>query len=279
MKKINYTENGAHYYDKEGNPRYDAGLKQAREEELLISPTTYLRILDKPAITNWKIDQFLQSAHEIMGKFPTTDLNDMKAYAKQNFDERNNQAYLGTLTHDVLEEAVKAAIPYKAWDPFFMDVADKDIRPIKGSITLAWEWFTKNAINAVPEQVVVSERYRYAGKKDIGAHILSPWKAGEYVNSTLDWKTQGVKHPGFQKRDPSKLYAAKVNQYKEWVIQLSAYSAPSAAKMGVIGVIGTDPSFPFFKPFYYDQAELVNGFKVFRCLQVLYGLLNNIEIP
>jgi hypothetical protein len=276
---IKYTENGAHFYDRNGTPRYDANIATARKENLLISPTTYLKILDKPQITNWKIDQYLQSAHEIMSQFPTTSLDDVKAYSKKNFDERNNQAEIGSLCHAVLEEAVKNAIPMKAWDPFFMDVADKQIVPIKKSMDLAWDWFTKNAINAQAESVVVSERYRYAGKKDVGAHILSPWESKVYLQATLDWKTQGVKHPGYQKRDPTKLYAVKFNEYKEWVIQIAAYSATTADRMGVVGVIGTKPEFPFFRPIYYNQERLVQGFKVFRCLQILYGLIQDIEIP
>lgn len=279
MAKMKYTQDGSHYYDLDGTPRYDATLATAKKENLLISPTTYLKILDKPQITNWKIDQYLQSSHEIMQKFPNTDLNDMKAYAKQNFDERNNQAHIGTLIHAVLEEAVKAGIPAGAWDPFFMDVADKEIHPIKGSVDLAWKWFTSNAINATAESVVVSSKYRYAGKKDVGAHIKDPNNPKTYLRATLDWKSQGVKFPGYQKRDPSKLYAVKVNEYKEWVIQMAAYAAPTADEMGVIGIIGTKPDFPFFKPVYYTQAQLVEGFKVFRCLQLLYGLVNSIEIP
>lgn len=274
---MKFTSDGAHFYDQDGVPRYDATLTQAKKEGLLISPTTYLGILDKPAITNWKIKEYLVSAHEIMNQFPDTSIDELNQFAKQNFDSRNNAAEKGTAIHWILEEAIKAALPLSAFKKFFLSNADPLIHDLIGSVYLAYEWFVHNCINPTVEGIIVSKKYRYAGKKDVACEALDE-TGTKYLSTVLDWKSQNIHHNGFYVKEPTKPKKPRVNIYKEWVIQIAAYAAPSADEQGIIGIIGTDPAFPYFQIQRYNQKELLEGFKVFRHLQFLYALLNNIEI-
>ena len=70
-----YLAESGHWYDRSGNPAYEVPNKSrggmrptritdAKKLNLVPSVTTVIGILDKPALTNWKIERILDSAIE-----------------------------------------------------------------------------------------------------------------------------------------------------------------------------------------------------------------------
>lgn len=118
----------SHYYEKTSNgvePRHFVGVSSrpgelrptritdARKNGWFPSVTTVMGMLDKPALTNWKIDEHLKIAYELGCKWG----DKFKGYELQSFidDVKNGtQAALdkapkdGTDFHDVLETYFKA---------------------------------------------------------------------------------------------------------------------------------------------------------------------------
>jgi len=122
---VKSPENG-HWYYTDGRPCYEVAkadgkgmtpttLRHARKLNLLPSVTTILRILDKPALTAWKIEQAVlavmttprlaaESDDEFIQRVLKTD--------KEQDKERDAAAQLGTDVHAAIEDALTGH-PYR----------------------------------------------------------------------------------------------------------------------------------------------------------------------
>lgn len=116
---VKKSESG-HWYEKNGTPAYtviakgtglprQTTLADARKLGLLPSVTTILRILDKPALTSWKIEQAVLAvlttprlAGEADDAFTTRVLSSERVQDQ----EAAAAADLGTTIHDALEKAM-----------------------------------------------------------------------------------------------------------------------------------------------------------------------------
>ena len=239
---------GNHYYDKEGNPRHDATMREVKKEDLLISVTTYLGLLAKPGLEKWKIEGRLKIGYELLKASGDLSLEDFMRAVNNIFDERNNAADIGTKVHDAIDDMVTNAIPLPAARDYYYAHAHEDVKNLWNSVQKAYVWFNDIvSVSGGSEETIVSIDERYAGRLDYYGSIKDP--EGIPAIGILDWKTQNVKHPGHRKDGNVK--AGKVSKYPEWGMQLGAYSKPKKAIHGYIGVIGTNPLFPFFKPYHY----------------------------
>ncbi len=107
----------SHWYERDGTPRYtiigkngkerDTTLKDARRLGLVPSVTTVLDVLNKSALTEWKVKQGILAALTLPRHIGETDefylarvLNDSKQQAIQAAEE-------GTRIHDAIEASFK----------------------------------------------------------------------------------------------------------------------------------------------------------------------------
>lgn len=113
---------GEHWYTREGDPFYEVekrggGLRavtiaDARKIGAVPSVTTILSVIDKPALTNWKVDQGILAAltlPRIDGEAEADWLRRVKLDSQQ---QAKDAASEGTRIHDALEQFYKGkAIP------------------------------------------------------------------------------------------------------------------------------------------------------------------------
>lgn len=108
---------GQHWYTPEGDPCHwiemadgrqrDTTLRDARKLNLLPSVTSIMNLLDKPALTNWKMKQVLLASLTL----PEIDNEEPDEYAKRimrdAFKESEHARDRGTEIHDCLESIAK----------------------------------------------------------------------------------------------------------------------------------------------------------------------------
>lgn len=201
-----YTSNGEPMHEV---PKKDGGMRRAtladaRKQNLLRSVTSYLKVLAKPELEAWKIEQAClavltsphlpnESADDFVKRVLTTE--------RQQEQERDMKADLGKQLHDAManlmmgQECDRALLPWV--EPAFKAV--RELCPI----TLA------------VEKVLVGSGY--AGRCDfIGDHT-----SGDEM--IVDWKSTG--------KLPTR------GSWPEHVLQLSAYAA--ARERESLGNVGT----------------------------------------
>jgi hypothetical protein len=108
---------GEHWYARDGKPSYEieskggslraVTLRDARTLGLVPSVTTVLNVIDKPALTSWKVDQGILAALTL----PKIEGEDDKAYLARIKSDSGQQvkdaADEGTRIHDAIEQAYK----------------------------------------------------------------------------------------------------------------------------------------------------------------------------
>ena len=189
---------GSHYYDKQGNPRHGATMREVKKEGLLISVTTYLSIINKPGLEKWKLEERLKLANEIMKDHPDLSYDEMKQCVSQMFEERHDAADRGTKAHDILDLMVSNAVPIDGARDFFYAQAKDEIHSMWGSIEKAYRWFNDVVVvTGKTESTITNLDDCYAGKLDFSGGICSPDMDPKHqAHGIIDWKTQGVKRPG-----------------------------------------------------------------------------------
>ena len=270
---------GNHYYDKEGNPRHNARIKEVRDEQLLVSVTTYLGMIDKPGIKFWKENGLITAAYDLVKEgldYRSLTATDFIRAVNNEFNMNNNAAEIGTAVHAVLEALIREQPRGYAIKEFFLAYADDLAKPLYEVILKAYNWHSNvcTGIGAV-EKTVVNIEDRYAGQLDFIGFLRGPNNDNESLG-IIDWKTQGLKHPGFSKRDPSKMLKVKINKYDTWPLQMGAYAKIEKARHGYIGVISSNPDFPYFEAIHYTGEQLVTGYKTFKKITELFQILNNL---
>lgn len=114
------SEQGSHWYYPDGRPCYEVPkadgkgttpttLRHARKMGLLPSVTTILRILDKPALTAWKIEQAVlavMTTPRLAGEPDDKFIERVLKTDKEQDKERDAAAQLGTDVHAAIEDAL-----------------------------------------------------------------------------------------------------------------------------------------------------------------------------
>lgn len=123
---VKTPENG-HWYFPDGTPCYEVAkadgkgmttttLRHAKKMNLLPSVTTILRVLDKPALTAWKVEQAVLAVMTTPRQPNEPDdafIKRVLSEDKEQDKERDAAAKLGTDVHS----AIELAITGKAYDP------------------------------------------------------------------------------------------------------------------------------------------------------------------
>lgn len=187
------SADSAHWYDKDGNPRHDATLREARKEFLLPSVTSILSIKEKPALVNWKVAQILSQALTMHREPDESDDAFIERVKAADEEERAKAPDKGSEVHRQIADYVRGLTE----DPRCEGV---DLGPVKSWIDL----------------------HTFSGKTEV--RFASPLGFGGCIDyegtadgnpALIDWKTQSVKLD--KKGNPSPAF------YDEWCWQLAAY--------------------------------------------------------
>jgi len=124
----------SHFYLKDGTPFYEvpykdptkgmrkATLADARKVNALPSVTTILRILDKPALTRWLIEQAVLAVlttPRLDGEVLDVFIERVLLVTKSRTKKRDAAAELGTKIHAAMELALKEWSSMTLWRPTF----------------------------------------------------------------------------------------------------------------------------------------------------------------
>lgn len=191
---------GGHWYSRDGQPQHfvekkdgsglrPTTLRDARKNDWIPSVTTILKVLDKPALTAWKIEQAvltLMTAPKLAEEPLDAFIKRVLQAERQQDQEAAQAADLGTRIHDAIENASSDR-------PF-----DEELKSFVDPVIMELRAFGRPMFT---EKIVVSE-HSYAGKVD--------WAGESEVITVVDFKT--TKNP------PKK-------SYNEHRLQLAAYAA------------------------------------------------------
>ena len=193
----------AHWYTPEGQAMHTvetaAGgtrrtyIGDARKRGLYPSVTAILGILDKPALTTWKIEQAL-IASEAMPRPVGEDVASWrKRVVDASYEQVEKAADVGTTVHAAIAAMLAGQPTPPDLEQYLAPVRDwldgRDVRP------------------AAIEQVVTNRAEGYAGTVDLA------FRYGRGGVGILDWKTR--------KTTPGR----EVEQYDGQAMQLAAYAA------------------------------------------------------
>jgi len=237
-------DGGGHWYTADGEPRYDANLRDARKEQLLPSPTSILSIVRSDGLERWKLNQMAVAAVELQrGAAESGDVFGRRLVERSE-SLRNEAARLGTLVHDGIERMIGGRL----WDES-CPILQKFHEWSQGNIK-AHEW---------SERVLVNRSLGVAGKAD--AMVYFKGKAAELVGDQpvlVDWKTQKMK------LSKAKKPVYKPNYYSKWVMQLSFYQSCLMTKVPVVSVAinTTEPMEPIIKLWTPEEvSEAMEAFE------------------
>jgi len=107
----------SHWYDRAGAPCYEqttakgtqrnTTLADARKLGLVPSVTTVLSVMDKPALTNWKIDQAILAALTLPKYTNELEADWIKRVKRDGMQQAVDAADEGTRIHDAIEQHFK----------------------------------------------------------------------------------------------------------------------------------------------------------------------------
>lgn len=204
----------AHWYSVNGEPVYEVAkadgkgmtpttLRHARKMNLLPSVTTILRVLDKPALTAWKIEQAVLAVMTTPRQPSEPDdifIERVLKTDKEHDKERDKAAQLGTDIHAAIEAGLRGLpIP-----PHLTVYADPVVEAVGQLGAVLWS-----------ERVLVGAGF--AGKSDCGIGTMKG-------NVIVDFKST--------KTLPKECYP-------EHRLQLAAYARPALATRAFNAYIST----------------------------------------
>ena len=240
-----YTAPSLHWYTKDGEPRHDATLREARKENLFPSVTSILNELASPELENWKKEQLILACStlprqegEDTGAFLARVIRDSESYTRSAAD-------LGTAAHDWLDRAIQTG----EWE------VPPELEKIGESLRAAKKWIDENldlSAGFWVEDSMVSGM-GYAGRVDFQGFL----KNGRPV--IIDWKTQNV--------TPKK---GKASFYDKYLWQLTGYCEGKTEDFELVSVvIGSNPDCQGVWSKVWELDEKMDGWDIFRaCLRI-----------
>jgi hypothetical protein len=254
-----YKEKYMHWYNKKGEPRYDADMRTARKERLLPSVTSLLGVIASYGLEQYKLRQMFD-AGRCIDYAGESDWDYYKRVKREADKHRRDSAKLGTVVHHLIERYLMGRL-------LFYRGPRKDVWQI---VEQAKQWIEDNIVKVIGvEEILVGDGY--AGKADCVAQLVD----GEtYI---IDWKTTDpagkIKIGGQPKK--GKLF------YDDHVRQLAALNAAMrkyvpAKTMNV--VISTNPDIPGVWTKTWTQEEMEKGLKEFDLAKQLWYSVNNYAV-
>ncbi len=219
MNPLSKSQSSSHWYSKTGVPVYQVPmaskkgemrpttLADARKMGLLPSVTTIMKILDRPQLTAWKIDQAILSALTLPAIAGESIDDRARRIARDSETQGEEARKLGQLVHDALERFLLLG----------EITADPTILPL---IQPFMQWWKENCIALhYAEKTVVNNIRGYAGRvdakaqlKDLGFCIID-FKTRTPIKGTDDFRIydeDGMQLAAYREADAlSGMHAAK----------------------------------------------------------------------
>lgn len=238
---IKHNEGGSHFYTREGEPRHDAGLRDARKLGLFPSVTT----IDKAVFPNRGIERYkIEQAIKAATSNPRQIHEDEDTYAQRlydlSLDHSRAAAEFGSEVHATIEDWPQMPIDQRLL-PWFNEFS---------------AWYVESGLTKEGQEIVLTDNdIGVAGRVDwVGIHATR-------YRCVLDWKTQNIK--------PDDKGRKKPQYYPSWARQLAFYAVADAKKSGMypqlpacasVVIDSSEPSKPHIKwwknediLFYYKQ--------------------------
>ncbi len=247
----------AHWYSQDGTTKYtvpyangkgerDTNLSDARKLGLSPSVTTIIGLLDKPALTIWKMNQLFDAMMTY-----DQDNYTLADYKKLVFSEATRKgreaADRGTEIHDALDKYIKDGVIVKGMDEFVAPVVQLLLSKF-GNL----DWIPEESF-AHPD--------RFGGKCDLHAKPCEAFPNGVI----LDFKTKATEN------------FDKVKAYDEHCMQLVAYregfNLPKAACYNLF-ISTHEPGALMLH--HWEEKTCGKACKMFYCLLDYWKLSNNL---
>lgn len=250
----------AHWYNKKGDCVYtvpyadaskgmrDTTMGDARKLKLVPSVTTIIGQLDKPAVTQWRINNILEECY-ITNIQDTLDGVEYKKEVLKHVKKREEMApKLGSKVHDELEQWYKSGAN---------DQLNERIAP---TVFTVREQIGK--VDYIPE-VSFAHSLGFGGKVDLH------WKAEskQHLGIVLDFKTKDT------------LDRKKMKGYSEHIMQLAAYRHGLGVDYAeCFNVFISTQDFNIIEVVQYKESELERHWEMFKCLLKYWQLSNKFGV-
>lgn len=198
--RVRFDGNGSHFYSKDGTPKHDADLRQARKEGLFPSVTT----IDSATFPNeflqkWKLNQLLEAAAE-NHKNPHESV---VQYQQRIYDLSMEKSKIALVFGKEIHDAIENHPVYPTDERLLPWVIEYD------------RWHRDNVKETISrEKVLLDHDIGVAGRTD-HICILSDGR-----RAIVDPKTQGVKVDEKGRKKPA--------FYDSWLRQLAFYAVCDA---------------------------------------------------
>ena len=234
--------NSYHWYDADGVPHHEAGLRDARKLNLLPSPTTIIGVMKNPGLDVWKQNNLLLSALTI--PYDEKEGVELDALAKRIVEDSKRQGSDAAIRGTVVHIGAEAILKGQEWDR-----DDEQLVAINA-------WAQANILDVhFTEKIVVNTELGYAGCCD--AKVTHQ----EHGTIILDWKTQGCKTNA--KGDYKPMY------YKNWALQGAAYRECVDRKLPFVSVVINKNGPEIFEK-RWDDEDTDKAFDAFANLHALW---------
>lgn len=245
----------SHFYDKEGSPVFEVPnksnggmrkttLADCKKLGLYPSCTTYLKILAKPELDNWKLRQVALAALTFPHKPDEDDNAFIDRIIVDAFEQVEDAADLGTRIHAALENHFQQR-PYDESLKVYVEGVDA--------------WSKEYGIQWLEHEVrLVNHEYGYAGTTDAKAIVQSNY----FKLATIDFKSRKTK-PEYE-----------CNPWATEPMQIAAYSKSAKTQMGCnVYISTTEPG--RVECCWYDEEELERNWLAFTHIIKLWQHLNS----
>jgi hypothetical protein len=250
-----------HWYSITGAPRHTrengkpVTLREARKENLFPSVTTILKILAKPSLDKWKVEQAVKAGLMAPDHLNHEALEDrVRVVTESLHSELAKAREFGDAVHNGIEHVNIHGTP----PPPMSQIAQRAPR-LSEWLELYHTWQQENLAEVISsEAVVVNCALGYAGRCD----LVARHKVHGVV--VVDFKTQRVRNgrPAF---------------YDEWIYQLAPYkeAQPKVEIQGCLSLVidSNAPSAPVEK--LWSGEETAHGWEVFRRVLEAWQTINN----
>lgn len=248
---MTHAAESTHYYGRDGTPAYTVKAKagherpttlaDARKLGLVPSVTTILKCADKPALTNWMVDQAILAALTFPRKPDEPLTDDLVAKIKQDSKEQARKAAeRGTAIHAAIQGH------YEGKKPF-----DEYLLHVRGAVVEVEKWMKGPWV----AERSFAHQMGFGGKVDLS----HPW-------AVLDFKSKE-----FGPED-------ELETWPEQGMQIGAYREgllTPKARGAICYVSVTTPGLA--KLIEIPEAELARGWKCFYSLLQFWKAKNNFD--
>jgi hypothetical protein len=250
-----------HFYEPDGTPAYGKNIVSARKLGLYPSMSSLNGLLDKYALTIWKMRQSAMAAIDAPKFDPENETREDYGSRVVNLAQENMEAApgLGTDIHDLCEQYIAGKIDAK----FVDEIEDARTKEI---FIPMMKWIDEHIVpfgraNFLVEKTFADPELKIGGRIDLYGPI-------DGIPTLADFKTQDVK-------------SGKVNWYDEWSYQLAGYRhgltvGGYAINKAMSIVISTSDSLHGVEIREWSDKELDEAYRIVLALRHLYTLLKGV---